>query len=329
MSARPIWYNAPAAGGPPRAATICEYTMYPAHIPRHPPRRARCAALLLSLLLTACGAAAELPSASLGAATTSTAMLPSVPAATAMVDLPVVTEGEVTAEQSGVWWRLRDPSAAPLRETARPLALRNSHGLLWVQFPPFVADGRGWATGEHPTGDFTVLYAPLSADPAVAAQPLLRIPGVIATAEQPEATFQYVTGLEAVADERFLLWTYTACCGAQNGGTTRALWLEPRTGTAREILAGSSGGGRFLTTAHNDRWLFFQQAELEPAASTRSLLVDLQSGVGRELEPGIDQLITRAAWRADGTLGYETAAAMGEHSQHRLDPATGRIERLP
>lgn len=209
----------------------------------------------------------------------------------------------------------------------KPMWAEGERGVLWVRFPAMLTNEAivRWGLSSRPAGDYAVMYTPLrpgGGDLSQGAQTIAMEPG---NGQEGDVR---PTALEVVTGERFLLKTYTLQDGAQNGGTNRTVWIEPQTGTTKELVAAKTDGGSFLTEARDDRWLFWNRYENNAAGSgplmknAYAYLVDLQTGTAREVKFGGENWTEDAQWQPDGTLRFTLARNGGIYS---LDPQTGSV----
>jgi len=225
--------------------------------------------------------------------------------------------GLVSKIPDGISWSRSDQNTGK----NIPLAATNSAGTLWVRFPTFSANGY------NPDGGYNLIFnsaSGINKNIPEGAQILLTLPGSMPNSR----AMRYITELNAVGGERFLLTTLLTEPSAQNGGKVEFWWLEPRTKAAQMVLSGpQTGGGHFSTLAHNERWLFWNQAELVPPAlteigNTRSFLLNLETGKVKEISLGGKNWTQEARWENDGKLYFKPA---GETIEKTLDPLTGRV----
>lgn len=239
-----------------------------------------------------------------------------------------VAVGVVTATDGAAYWRPRDPySDPPQAEISNaPLAVSNAAGTLTVVVPPFNDKD---PMQPQALGDYTLRWT--SAGDSGPPHTLLILPGRVPSPDPGERADpldeQHVARIVAIGDEHFLMTTYTTCCGAQSGNLTRIRWIEPATATAKVVVEGRVGGGHFLTTTHDDRWLFWNMFSLSETATitnARSFLLDARTGESLPVNLGGDNA-TQHAWWQDGLLLFESL----DGSRHRLDPDTLQVAPLP
>ena len=225
-------------------------------------------------------------------------------------------------------WRPRDPYSDPPQAEIEnpPFAVSNAAGTLTVVVPPFNDKD---PMQPQALGDYTLRWTP--AGDAGPPRTLLTLPGRVPSPDPGERADpldeQYIAGIAAFGDEHFLMTTYTTCCGAQTGNLTRIWWIEPASGTANVVAEGRAGGGSFLTTARNERWLFwnmFSLGETATITNARAFLIDARTGNAIAVDLGGDNA-TQHAWWQDGLLLFESL----DGSRHRLDPDTLQVAPLP
>jgi hypothetical protein len=278
--------------------------------------------LFVASTITACGATlpaappSSAPQSTLASETPTASSTPSTPGAD---ETPVpITRQSLTL--NGVEWTLEQPQGVPVQASA------NAHGVLWVQFPAMLTNRQieQYGMAPIPRGPYQVWYTPLrpdGGDLAQAAEPILTLPSAAGTDD-----LRMVSVVAAGADH-FLLRTYELAHNAQTGGTTRIHWIDPRAGSTKEVVAAPEGGGKFLTTAQNETWLFWNRYEIGDAGSyapdAQAGLVALRDGSNHSISLGEPNVAHRAEWASDGKLHF----SRGQEPVHLVfDPATNSVE---
>lgn len=242
----------------------------------------------------------------------------------------IVPEETITVDLDGVTWQLSQPRGE------EPLVTADNQGILWVRFPPLETGEQGLEKPgiipRHPVDNYRIMYTPRQPEGGPLeqnAQLMFEIPHHVESDDDDFSQIQQVTSLEAIDRNYFVLGTYTNRAHAVNGGTTRRFWIDLATNTMKTVLEAQQGGGKHLTEAHNERWLFWSHArtgETTAYADSQAFLADLTTGEVTEIDLGESDWAALSYWGDDDKLYFKYDARSIE--QYTFDPHTGIVQPM-
>ncbi|MEM8531701.1 MAG: hypothetical protein AAGF95_12715 [Chloroflexota bacterium] len=240
----------------------------------------------------------------------------------------IVPEDTITVEVAGVEWQLPQPRGE------EPLVAADNQGVLWVRFPPLETGTDGLEEAgiipRNPMDSYRIMYTPQRPEGGPLeqnAEEIFEIPHQVESNDDDFSQIQYTTSLNAIQGNYFLLGTYTITDHAVNGGTTRMLWIDTATNTMKTVLEAQQGGGKHLTRAYNERWLFWSTTRtgtITEHTDAEAFLADLTTGEVTAIDLGESDWAALAYWGDDGKLYFEYDAQSIE--QYQFDPLTGMVQ---
>jgi dipeptidyl aminopeptidase/acylaminoacyl peptidase len=191
---------------------------------------------------------------------------------------------------------------------------------------------RHWDAWETP-GNYSRTFAfALAADGTVtgAAAALDGPPGTL-TGDTPGKPFGGGEDLAWSADSRGAFFVARQADRNEPNSTNLDIWHSPLDGSAPHLLTADNKGTDSLPAASPDgKWLAWA-AMARPAYEADRLVVqllNLTTGEKRALTAGWDRSVASLAWTPDGKYLIATAQDVLDTPAFRIDPLSGKVERL-